>query len=80
VSAKVAAGTSLTNDVLTMLTGIQGNGGTGTTPFLDWATPTLSNQLPTYLQGLAAGQMSSSAFTAQVQSDWSTFQQQRKSG
>ena len=80
VSPSAAAGPSLSNQVLTMVTDVEAAGGAGTTPFLDWATPTLTNELPADLQSLAAGHTSAADFASQIQSNWSSFQQQRKAG
>ncbi len=79
VSPSTAASPSLTSQILALLTPEEAPGGAGTTPFLDWSTPTFTDMLPTYLQNLAAGHTSAAGFTSLVQSQWSTFQQQRSS-
>jgi raffinose/stachyose/melibiose transport system substrate-binding protein len=76
-SDAVAQGTGLTNQVLSILTPIEAEGGTGTTPFLDWAAPTLTEQLPAALQQLAAGKLSPEEFTAQIQGITSDFADER---
>jgi raffinose/stachyose/melibiose transport system substrate-binding protein len=78
VSAKAARSPGLTSQVLAMLQPIEAEGGPGTTPFIDWATPTLTNDLPPALQKLASGSDSPDSFTASIQSNWTDFQQQRK--
>ena len=80
VSPSVANGPSLPNQVLAMVTAEEAPGGPGTTPFLDWATPTLTNELPPDLQSLAAGHTSPADFASQIEGDWTAFQQQRKAG
>ena len=78
VSATTARGTSLTNQVLSILTPVQATGGAGSTPFLDWATPSLTSELPAALQKMASGADSPVSFVQTVQGNWTTFHQQRK--
>lgn len=66
VSADAAGGPGLTNEILATLEPIEAEGGAGTTPFLDWAAPTLTEQLPAALQELTAGSMSAEEFTARI--------------
>lgn len=77
VSAAAAEGTGLANQVLAMLQPIEAEGGAGTTPFLDWAAPTLSEQLPAALQQMAAGGMTPEEFTAQINDITSAFTAER---
>lgn len=77
VSPEMAEGSSLTSQVLTMLTPIEADGGAGTTPFLDWAAPTLTEQLPAALQQMAAGSITPAEFTAQIQSITAAFADER---
>ena len=77
VSDTVAQGDSLTNAVLAMLLPIEAEGGSGTTPFLDWATPTLTQQLPAALQELTAGGIDPSEFTARIQQISAEFAAER---
>ncbi|QWF21405.1 extracellular solute-binding protein [Nocardioides sp. LMS-CY] len=76
-SDSVANGTDLTSQVLSILMPIESDGGAGTTPFLDWAAPTLTEQLPAALQQLAAGKLSPAEFTAQIEGITSDFADER---
>jgi hypothetical protein len=73
----VADGDSLTNTILDMLVPIEAEGGAGTTPFLDWATPTLTQQLPAALQKLTAGDMDAKEFTERIQGISADFAAER---
>lgn len=81
--ALVSSGTQATGPtsqtVLEDITKINSASGPGTTPFLDWASPTFGTQLPAALQSMASGKTTPSAFTDSIQAGWVQFQGQRKS-
>lgn len=79
VSSSLATPNSPTAAIIDSLAKAEGTGGGGTTPFLDWANPQYTAQLPTELQKLAAGQQSPSAFASTIQSEWKQFNGKRKS-
>jgi hypothetical protein len=64
--------------VLKDITNINSASGPGTTPFLDWASPTFGTALPSGLQSMASGQTTPASFASSIQSGWVTFQKQRK--
>jgi raffinose/stachyose/melibiose transport system substrate-binding protein len=76
-SSGVSEGDGLTNQVLEMITPVEAEGGAGTTPFLDWAAPTLTEQLPAALQQLAVGKLSPEEFTGQIEGITSDFADER---
>ena len=73
----MANGDDLTSQVLAILRPLQAEAGAGTTPFLDWAAPTLTEQLPAALQQLVAGKLTPEAFTAQIQGVSDDFADER---
>jgi raffinose/stachyose/melibiose transport system substrate-binding protein len=81
--ALVSTGTKATGPtsqaVLDAITKINSTTGPGTTPFLDWASPTFGTELPSALQSMASGNTTPESFTSSIQSGWTTFHQQRKS-
>jgi raffinose/stachyose/melibiose transport system substrate-binding protein len=80
VSDDVAGGTDITSQVLALLAPAEAEGGPGTTPFIDWATPTLTNDLPASLQQLASGGTDATAYLDSIQQKWTAFHDERKAG
>ena len=70
---------SLTDTASTFLSKIESASGPGTTPFLDWAAPQFTSELPADLQDLASGNTSPASYTSKIQTEWQQFQQQRHS-
>ena len=81
--ALVSPGTKATGPtsqtVLDDITKINSATGPGTTPFLDWASPSFGTELPSALQSMASGKTTPAAYASSIQSGWITFQKQRKS-
>lgn len=77
VSSGVSEGAGLTNSIWEILAPVEAEGGAGTTPFLDWAAPTLSEQLPAALQQLADGKLTPEEFTGQIEGITSGFATER---
>jgi raffinose/stachyose/melibiose transport system substrate-binding protein len=81
--ALVSSGTTATGPtsqtVLADITKINSATGPGTTPFLDWASPTFGTALPAALQSMASGKTTPQSYTGTIQSSWIDFQKQRKS-
>jgi raffinose/stachyose/melibiose transport system substrate-binding protein len=79
ISPSLTTAGTPTADIIEALSKAEGQGGGGTTPFLDWANPQYSTQLSGELQSLAAGKQSPAQFTGKIQTEWTQFQSQRKS-
>ena len=71
---------SLETDGHDVLRDVRRDGGPGTTPFLDWAAPTLSEQLPAALQQLTVGKLTPEQFTSQIEGVTTDFADERSGG
>lgn len=79
VPSSLAAEGSITAQIIESLAAVEGPGGGGTTPFLDWANPEFTSTLPSELQKLAAGQQSPEDFVNGIQETWQQFHDKRTS-
>jgi raffinose/stachyose/melibiose transport system substrate-binding protein len=80
VNLKTVRAAPLTKSLLAILVKVESPTGAGTTPYIDWAAPTIGNDIPAGLDDLIAGHQTPESFTASIQNDWVTFKQQRASG
>jgi raffinose/stachyose/melibiose transport system substrate-binding protein len=51
--------------------------GVGVTPYINWASPTVNNDIYSGLESLIGGQESAAVYMKQIQSDWTTSKSQR---
>ena len=79
ITQSLAKAGTPTADIVAALAKAEGQGGGGTTPFIDWANPQFSTGLAPELQSLAASRQSASDFTSKIQGQWTQFNNKRKS-
>jgi raffinose/stachyose/melibiose transport system substrate-binding protein len=70
-------GNPLDAQVAAILNQAEAAGGVGVTPYINWASPTVNNDIYSGLESLIGGQKSVADYEKQIQSDWTTFKSQR---
>jgi raffinose/stachyose/melibiose transport system substrate-binding protein len=71
------AGNPLDKTVAAILSKAEAPSGVGVTPYINWASPTVNNDIYSGLESLIGGQESVTKYVAQIQSDWTTYKSQR---
>jgi len=79
VNPSVARTLPVTAEVLAILRRVEAPGGAGTTPYINWASPAVNNDIYSGLESVLANQMTPAQYLAQIQNDWVQFKAQRRS-
>jgi len=77
VQPSVAKTLPVTATVLNILKNVEAPKGVGTTPYINWAGPTIGNDIPADLESLIAEKISPQQYVDAIQSDWTQFKSQR---
>lgn len=72
-----SGGNPLDAEVAAILGKAEAPGGVGVTPYINWASPTVNDDIGSGLESLIGGQQSVSGYEAKIQSDWASSKSQR---
>jgi len=77
LGSAISDGDPIDGTVLTLLNKVEASGGAGTTPYINWASPNINNDINSGLESLIGGQVSPQGYAASIQKDWVQFKAQR---
>lgn len=77
VPPSAAPASSLDAVVLKILDRVESPNGPGTTPYINWASPQINNDIYSGLEELIGGTVSPQKYAASIQKDWVQFKSQR---
>jgi raffinose/stachyose/melibiose transport system substrate-binding protein len=77
VPATAAPASSLDAVVLKVLGRVEAPNGPGTTPYINWASPAINNDIYSGLEELIGGTVTPQKYAAAIQKDWVQFKSQR---
>jgi raffinose/stachyose/melibiose transport system substrate-binding protein len=73
----ISGGNPLDSAVTAILSKAEASGGPGVTPYINWASPTVNDDIYSGLESLIGGQESAGTYLQKIQSDWTASKSQR---